>query len=350
MKIVQIINTLDTGGAEKLTLELTSQLKYSVDKIDIVVLKKTKTIFNTNGLNIIYLGGYSLYNPLYILKLIKILKKYDVANGHLFPTLYWLVAAKIISFSKIKLVYTEHSTSNRRRGNLVFKYFDQLIYSFIDHVICISEGTKYNISLHLNRTKNISVINNAIDLDKFQGIKISNYDFFKLDFKIIQISSFRAQKDQMTVLKAMELLPTNVKLILVGDGHLRNHHEKFVIDNKLKNRVIFLGNRSDIPELLSFSQVVVQSSHYEGFGLTALEGMAANKPVVSSNVDGLNEVVANFGILFKPGDHIHLSKKILKLYKDHDYYEQVQKKCFGRSKDFSIVTMSNYYLKLYKSL
>jgi glycosyltransferase involved in cell wall biosynthesis len=350
MKIAQIINTLDTGGAEKLTVELTSQLKHSVDKIDIVVLKKSKTIFNTNGLNIIYLGNYSLYNPLYILELIKILKKYDVANGHLFPTLYWLVVAKIISFSKVKLVYTEHNTSNRRRGNLVFKYFDHFIYSFIDHVICITESTKNNISQHLNRTKNISVINNAIDLDKFQGVTIPNYDFFKTDFKIIQISSFRAQKDQMTALKAMKLLPHKIKLILVGDGPLREHHEKFVIDNKLNNRVIFLGNRADIPELLSFSQVVVQSSHYEGFGLTALEGMAANKPVVSSNVNGLNEVVANYGILFKPGDHLDLSKKILKLYKDDDYYDQVQKKCFGRSKDFSIVTMSNNYLKLYKSL
>jgi glycosyltransferase involved in cell wall biosynthesis len=203
MKVLQIINTLDTGRAEKLTIDLSRQILKEFFFVDIIVLKKSKSIFDLKSLNIKYLGHHSLYNPIYIFKIIKHLKNYDLIHAHLFPTLYWLVVAKIISFSKVKLVYTEHNTSNRRRGNLVLKYFDQFIYSFIDHVICITESTKNNISRHLNRVRNISVINNAIDLDKFKGVTIPNYDFFKSDFKIIQISSFRAQKDQKTVLKAI---------------------------------------------------------------------------------------------------------------------------------------------------
>lgn len=349
MKVAQVINSLDTGGAEKLTIDLSNQIQNKVSKLDIIILKKTESIFDTGSLNIIYLGNYNLYNPIYIFKLIKLLGRYDLIHAHLFPTLYWVVIAKILSFTKAKLIYTEHSTTNKRRRNLFFKLTDRIIYSFVDHIICITQASKDTLSKHLNISNKMVVINNAIRLKKYKEVD-GNFNFFLENFKLIQVSSFREQKDQMTLLKAMTLLPATIKLILVGDGRLKSQHKLYVKDNSLDDRVIFLGNRKDIPELLNFSDIVIQSSHYEGFGLTAVEGMAAGKPVIASDVDGLNEVVKDYGLLFQKGNYKELADLILKLQSDKVFYNKIKNRCQKRSKDFSIEKMAKVYLELYQNV
>jgi len=349
MKIAQVINSLDTGGAEKLTLELSCQIQNKFSKLDIIVLKKSKSIFDLNGLNIIYLGDNILYNPIYIFKLIKHLRQYDLIHAHLFPTLYWVVIAKILSFPKPKLIYTEHSTSNKRRHNFFFQLADRIMYSFVDRIICITKSSKKALGMHLNRTNKMIVINNSIRLEDYKDVN-NNFKFFQENFRLIQISSFRKQKDQMTLLKAMNLLPETITLILVGDGQLKSQHEKYVNEHGLEGRVIFLGNRKDIPELLNYCDVVIQSSHYEGFGLTAVEGMAAGKPVIASNVDGLNEVIKDYGLLFQKGNYEELANLILKLQSDRLFYKKIMKRCQNRSKDFSIEKMAEDYLVLYEEV
>ncbi|WP_019037075.1 glycosyltransferase family 4 protein [Psychroflexus tropicus] len=346
MKIAQVVNSLDTGGAEKLTIDFSRQLLEKAKHVDLIVLKKTKSIFDLRGLNIKFLSNHSLYNPIYIFKLVKHLKSYDLIHAHLFPTLYWVVLAKLFSFSTAKLVYTEHSTSNKRRHKFIFKILDRIIYSFIDEIICITEASRIELNKHLSRTNNIAVVKNAIILENYSK-QSSYFDFFKDSFRLIQVSSFREQKDQMTVLRAMMLLPNSIKLILVGDGPLKYSHQKFVKENNLSDRVVFLGNRKDVSELLGYSDIVIQSSHYEGFGLTALEGMAAGKPVVASNVEGLNEVIGNYGILFEKGNHRELSKLVMNLYSDNEYYRKIKTNCLLRSKHFSIEKMTEEYIKIY---
>jgi glycosyltransferase involved in cell wall biosynthesis len=350
MKIAQVINSLDTGGAEKLTIELSKELKYNEIDSDIIVLRKTESIFDLKDLNIAFLGCKSVYNPVYLFKIRRYLKSYDVIHCHLFPTLYWVVFAKIISFSKVKLVFTEHSTDNRRRSKFILKLVDRFVYSFINQIVCITNATKDNLFKHISVDKNISVINNAVDLKLFEKTYVQKTFFGKSDFIIIQVSSFREQKDQKTLIKALEILPVKFKLILVGDGSLIEDHKEYTNNNHLSQRVAFLGNRSDIPEILQSSDVVVQSSHYEGFGIAALEGMAANKPVIASDVEGLREVVSGYGLLFKKGDHKQLAELILKLNNDSGFYSLIQEKCFGRSKDFSIQKMTKDYIKIYKRL
>lgn len=350
MKIAQVINSLETGGAEKLILELSKELKLNEIESDIIVLKKTESIFDLKELNIIVLSSVSVYNPIYLFKIRKHLKSYDVIHCHLFPTLYWVVFAKIISFSKVKLVFTEHSTDNRRRSMLLLKLVDRYVYSFIDQIVCITNATKDNLFRHLSVDKNISVVSNAIDLKVFKKNYVEKTFFDKSDFNIIQVSSFRKQKDQKTLIKALEILPLKFKLILVGDGRLLEDHKNYVSKKNLSQRVIFLGNRSDIPEILQSSDLVVQSSHYEGFGIAALEGMAASKPVIASDVEGLREVVSGYGLLFKKGDHKQLAELIFKLSKDSGFYSFVQEKCLKRSKDFSIQKMTKDYIKIYKRL
>ena len=128
------------------------------------------------------------------------------------------------------------------------------------------------------------------------------------------VAGFRYQKDQDTLIRAMQHLPKNkFELWLVGDGERRGDLEALAIMFGLKDVVKFWGLRGDVPSLLKSSDIVVLSSHIEGFGLAAVEGMSAGKPFIASDVDGLNDVVRGAGLLFRHGDDKQLAELITTL-------------------------------------
>ena len=109
--------------------------------------------------------------------------------------------------------------------------------------------------------------------------------------RIFMVAGFRYQKDQPTAINSLKFLPKNYHLFLVGDGPECNKCQQLVNEQNLSERVHFLGKRSDVASLLKSADICVISSHWEGFGLAAVEGMAAGKPVVASNIPGVAEVV-----------------------------------------------------------
>ena len=124
MRILQLINNLNTGGAEKLILETIPLFNKQNIQTDLAFLNGydypfLKILKNLKCCSIFSLGNKSVYNPILIFKIIPHLKKYDLVHVHIFPSLYCVALAKMISFSEVKLVYTEHSTSNNRRKRLV---------------------------------------------------------------------------------------------------------------------------------------------------------------------------------------------------------------------------------------
>ena len=96
----------------------------------------------------------------------------------------------------------------------------------------------------------------------------------------------------------MAQLSESYRLQLVGNGPRLTELEALVQKLRLADRITFLGNRTDIPELMETSDVMVLSSHWEGLSLSSIEGMASGRPFVASDVDGLREVVQGAGVLF----------------------------------------------------
>jgi len=359
MKILQIITSLSFGGAEKLILDSVPLYQKKGLVVDVLCLNSHRTAFTEElerkyGFKVNGLTEKSVYNPLLIFKIIPYLKKYDVVHAHLFPTLYWVVLAKWISFSKVKIVYTEHSTNNRRRNNKILSLTDRFIYSKLNHISCISDSTLVNLTKHLKLSlPNMNVIYNGIHLNKFikENLQFTNLDFFDKDsYVLIQVSSFREQKDQTTLIKSLQYLPQSIKLLLVGDGYLKVQNENLVSTLGLKDRVFFLGLRNDIPELLNYSDICILSSNYEGFGLAIVEGMASKLPCIATNVDGIKEVVEGYGLLFERGNVKELANLITKLTVDKEFYAKVAQQCFERAQDFDINNMIDQYISLYKKV
>ena len=175
---------------------------------------------------------------------------------------------------------------------------------------------------------------------------------WSLSKKVVMVSAFRAQKDQKTLIKAMKQLPDDYVLKLVGGGDdtLINECKELAADLHLQDRVIFMGVRTDIPEILQDADVVVLSSHYEGLSLSSVEGMASGRPFVASDVEGLSDIVGEYGVLFPHGDSRALASAIKRLCEDEKYRDEVVGRCMERAKMFDIKEMADKYMKIYYAI
>ena len=360
LKVLHIINELGMGGAEMLLMESLPIYKERKLPVDLLLLlerencKYTKETREKKDSKIFVLGYKSLYTPLLIFKIIPYLKKYDVVHVHLFPSLYWVALAKMISFSKTKLIFTEHSTSNNRMKSKFYAVFDKIIYKAYSKIITISQEVDLQAKKHLGfKFSKFELIHNGVNLKNITNAKAySKTDFFQdAEAKIVlQVSNFREPKDQQTLIKSMVLLPENVKLLLVGHGVTLEKCEELAKELKIENRVKFLGLRRDVLRLLKTADVIVLSSKYEGLSLSSIEGMGSGKPFIASQVPGLTEVVENAGLLFPQGDEKALATHIEKLIANESFYNEISKSCLERSKHYEIERMVNSQIELYKKL
>ena len=357
MKILQVITSLQTGGAEKLIVDVVPKYKHLGLDVDVLLFDGKDTPFKRQlenaGIKVFSLGyGGSVYNPLYILKLLPYLRKYDIVHTHnTAPQLFAALGSVVCS---VVLCTTEHTTSNRRRDWKWYRPIDKWMYSRYKKVICISDSTEENLrkSIDCNSDK-ICTIYNGIDFESYDKASPIAKDSITPDINrkvIAMVAGFRYQKDQETLIRAMSYVPKDVELWLIGDGERRTIIEQCVKDKGLENRVRLLGIRNDIPSILKTVDIVVQSSHWEGFGLAAVEGMAAGKPVVASNVAGLSQVVSNAGVLFPLGDDKALADILNKLLTDYKYYNTVKGRCVKRAHKFDISKMVYKYCQVYQSL
>ena len=133
----------------------------------------------------------------------------------------------------------------------------------------------------------------------------------------------------------------------MGDGENLGHCKKVAQDIGVVNRVQFLGARSDVAELIAKSLIGIQSSNWEGFGLTAVEIMACGKPIVATNVNGLKQVVEGAGLLFEVGDYKTLSKIIAGLINNKNQYDSMVEKSKKRAEEYNIEKTAEKYINAY---
>jgi len=363
VKVLHVINSLKAGGAEKLIEDLLPRMNGRDGiQIDALLLTDEGNVFGKSlieaGIPIYVVPLKSVYNPLNIIYLRRhILKhKYDMIHVHLFPASYWVAMAKrsILAW-KPKLVLTEHSTHNKRREKWYLRGLEKFVYSTYDRVISVSKQAQENLIRWLNPTdkSKFLVIENGVDIEKFAQAepykKSEICDSFSDDTKLIcMVGRFTEAKDQATLIKAMTKIPDNVHLLLVGEGPLKEKNEDLAKEIGVKDRVHFLGFRNDIPRILKTIDIFVLSSNWEGFGLAAVEGMAAGKPVIASDVPGLRDIVKGAGLLFPAGNSDELTRKINVLVCENSEYEEISKKCQERAKNYSLERMVEQYVKVYK--
>lgn len=351
MKILHIITSLQTGGAEKLMVDLLPRLRDLGNEVELLLFDGTRTAFYNEleqadiKIHCLSISG-NVYNPLNIFKLRKYLNRYDIIHTH--NTACQLFVALNNLKRKRNVLTTEHSTNNRRRSWKWYKQIDRWMYSHYKKVICISDKAQNSLENYIGLNNHFCTINNGVDLSKYhnQILDISRCD----EFIITMVAGFRHAKDQDTLIKAITRLPKNYKLWLIGDGERREDLERLIALLRVSERVKLWGSRNDIPDLLAQSHIIVLSSHWEGLSLSSIEGMTSGKPFVASDVDGLHDVVVGAGVLFPHKNYEALAHEIKSLCENPDKYRQVAQACQERAKQFDINIMAEKYNKLYKEI
>ena len=203
------------------------------------------------------------------------------------------IAAKI---THTPVVFTVHGWSFTEgispQKRMVYQGIEKIGAWLSDAIITVSE---YDKKLALSKgvstgSKTVTIHNGIPDIP---NISLAQTEVEPP--KIVMVARFQEPKDHSSLIRALHALQhLPWQLELAGeDGGLLGDVQQLVSDLGMEERIAFLGNRSDVPEILSQSQIFVLISKWEGFPLTVLEAMRSGLPVIASDVGGVNEAVVD---------------------------------------------------------
>lgn len=262
------------------------------------------------------------------------------------------------------VVFTEHGrhfpdTPSRKRAivnRLLLKRCDRLFGcgAAVRQALIDNEGLPES---------RVEVIYNGVDLkalskpsDGAREKIRAEFGYSTTDFVVVQVARLHELKDHQTALKAVEEARKQIpglRLLLAGDGDQRMSIEQSIRERGLEQTVTLAGTRNDIAELLSAANVFLLSSISEGIPLTVIEAMAARRPVVSTAVGGLPELIEHgvSGMLAPSGDASSLAASLVQLYQSSELRSQMAEVAASRAHEkFSLQGMLNSYRDVYRDV
>ncbi|HPK08905.1 MAG TPA: N-acetyl-alpha-D-glucosaminyl L-malate synthase BshA [Saprospiraceae bacterium] len=225
-----------------------------------------------------------------------------------------------------------------------------------DGVTAVSEHLAIETLEKFKINKEIKVIYNFIDFNRF---KKTDKNHFKKAIApngekiIVHTSNFRKVKRVDDVIKTFEMIRNKIpsKLLLVGDGPERRHLEELCRALGLCDDIRFLGKQDAIEEILALADLFIIPSENESFGLAALEAMACEVPVISTDIGGLPEVNIDgvTGYLCALGDTKDMAEKAIYILSDEKVHDRFKLACKEQAERFDIKKILPQYEEYYAS-
>lgn len=233
-----------------------------------------------------------------------------------------------------------------------------------DQMVVVSKRVaNFCIDIECIEAEKVTTIANGVNISVFQRrtlvaeAQLLREQFGWTDkFVILTIGRLDFQKGHLYLLDAIaELAPKYPKMhfVWVGDGDMRDELQKAICEQGLIEHVSILGVRRDIPRLLTLADLFVLPSLFEGMPNVVLEAMAANCPVIATNVEGTNELVTNrkTGVLVPPESSDALLEAIEILYFSPSMREQFGRAGLERVKcNYTVLAMCDHFLMLYEHI
>lgn len=223
-----------------------------------------------------------------------------------------------------------------------------------DRLTAVSRFLKDETKRHFDLKREIEVIYNFVDLKKFSKKPFAH---FKESIApngekiVVHTSNFRTVKrvedTVITFAKIREVMPA--KLLLVGDGPDRSKIESMCRGTGFCDDIRFLGKISAVEDILSIADLFLLPSESESFGLAALEAMACECPVISTNTGGLPEINIEgvTGYLCAVGDTEAMASKAISLLSNPELLSQFRKNAFDQASRFDLQIILPQYESLY---
>mgnify|MGYP006164322389 FL=1 len=226
-----------------------------------------------------------------------------------------------------------------------------------DGVTAVSESLKNDTYEEFEILSHIEVIPNFIDLNRFQK---RPHEHFKKSLcpngekLLMHTSNFRKVKRIEDIVRVFALVRKKIpaKLVLIGDGPERSGIEALCRELEVQCDVRFLGKMDGIEEALSLADLFLLTSEKESFGLAALEAMACEVPVISSNAGGIPEVNIHgvTGYVSEIGDVKDMAANAIKMLSDPILHDQMKANALARAQEFDIVKILPLYEKYYERI
>ena len=294
-----------------------------------------------------------------IVDMVKI-HKIDVLHVHYaIPHAYAAYMAKKMLLQQgieLPIVTTLHGTDITLVGSHPF-YKTAVTFSInaSDAVTSVSQSLKQDTQRLFKTEKDICVIPNFVDLEKYKNIVnlCPRGLLATADERVItHISNFRDVKRIPDVINIFNTIQKEIpsKLMMIGEGPARENAERLCLQLGIQDRVVFLGNSNEVNKILCFSDLFLLPSETESFGLSALEAMASGVPVISSNTGGLPEVNIDgvSGYLSSVGDVDCMSKNALKILKNNNTLKAFKTASKSVASKFDIHPIVSRYESVYE--
>lgn len=319
-----------------------------------------KTRVKNNHVRYIELNKKEGNDPKLPFALSKIFKRWKIDIVHLrnWPTMVeGFLGARIAGIKQI--IYSEHGRhfGEIAQGKWLKYHIKKFIFTRVSVLLTVSNEVKREIQDLYRLNTKILVIRNGVDLQYFrsgQKQAIRRFHGFTENAKIMgTVSRLVPGKNLDKMIAEFSKDPGDEYFIIIGDGPERRGLERQIRDLNLKDRVILLGNREDIPELLSCLDVFVLPSKSEGLSNVVIEAMSCSLPVVAFDIGGNLELIDHCkgGSLIELNhlDQLMSSAKILM----KNQPKAVEMGKYNRKKveqQFSIELMISAYSRMYLNL
>jgi glycosyltransferase involved in cell wall biosynthesis len=324
-KLIIFMPSIEGGGVEKNLFLVSNYLSKNLDKVAIITIsrkyrKKFNDLIEFISLTSNYWDNLSRRSKYFlsIFLLIKeIVKSRNIIVFAFQANIYCIIICKLFS---IKIIARSNSApagwSKNKLKRLIFKFFLNLADRVMVNSIEFRRDLKKEFGLNA-----LCIYNPLNHYDIIKKSKKKSKIIFKnkKQLKILNIGRFTEQKDQITLLKALNEIKKIVKFeaVIIGRGQLHKKLSEYIIKNDLK-RFVKIINFVDNPfPLLKQAELFILSSKYEGLPNVLLEALSLKKFIISSNCPtGPKEILLNGkgGLLFKVGDYKKLSEKIIYYY------------------------------------
>lgn len=326
-KVTLFINSLTSGGAERVLSILATELVQQNIEVNLLCIEKDNAYTLPKEVQINYLSNLSkhdsslkklLYVPYLAVKLKRYTKKHQVERiqSHIYRANFTNILAKVLGSKHEAQVVEVTSINNLKEGSFSKKInfmLIKLLYKKADLIVFKAQRMKEEFLKTIPSIQNHRVINNPYDIQKIQSLAdkpVEDFNFQTEKQYIVTVGRLSSEKRHLSIIQALKHLDENIELILIGEGNEEENLRTYTHEHALEKRVHFLGKKANPFNYIQHSNLFVLASEGEGFPNVIVEAMICATPVISTDcISGPREILApNTDINFQLKSDIELAE------------------------------------------